>query len=390
MVIAVSPPPVLRLTCHLSPDRQQLGNAGLSSCDAPAKLDILGADVPLGPVVLVKPQRLQPGDTVAVLSPSWGGPARFPATFEAGIATLASLDLRVREYPSTRSPDASIAERVADIHSAYSDPGVRAVIASIGGDDSVSLLPHLDSALLAAHPKIMLGYSDTCTLLCYLRALNQVAFHGPSVMGGLAQAGAYPPVFLDQLRALLFEAAPSYEYPIFGIYCEGYEDWSKPGNAVRTRPLLPDSGPKVLQGSHAVRGRLWGGCLEVLEILKGTSWWPRPEAWADAVVFLEGSEEAPPPELYARALRSWTAAGNLVRVKALLVGRPRGYSLTQKRELETVLRSVIALEAGRPDMVIVANCDFGHTDPQWLLPIGCMVEVETRGGRVKLLEAPVR
>jgi muramoyltetrapeptide carboxypeptidase LdcA involved in peptidoglycan recycling len=340
--------------------------------------------------VIVKPQRLQPGDTVAVLSPSWGGPARFPATFEAGIATLEGLGLRAREYPSARSPGASIAERVADIHLAYSDPQVRAVIASIGGEDSVSLLAHLDSALLAAHPKIMLGYSDTCTLLCYVRSLNQVAFHGPSVMGGLAQAGAYPPIFLDQLRALLFEAAPSYEYPIFGVYCEGYEDWSTPGNAARTRPLLFDSGPTVLQGANAVRGRLWGGCLEVLEMLKGTAWWPRPEGWADAVVFLEGSEEAPPPELYARALRSWAAAGNLATVKALLVGRPRGYSAAQRHELAAVLRSVIGLEASRPDMVIVANCDFGHTDPQWLLPIGCMVEVETRGGRVKLLEAAVR
>ncbi|HEV2703666.1 MAG TPA: S66 peptidase family protein [Steroidobacteraceae bacterium] len=324
-----------------------------------------------------------------MLSPSWGGPARFPATFAAGIRTLESLGLRVREYSSTRSLAASVAERVADLHSAYADPEVHAVIASIGGDDSVSLLPHLDSTLIAAHPKITLGYSDTCTLLCYLRSLNLVAFHGPSVMGGLAQAGAFPPVFLQQLYALLFEVVPTFEYPVFGLYCEGYEEWSNPDNAARTKPLLTDSGPKVLQGTHAAHGRLWGGCLEVLEMLKGTPWWPPAETWADTILFLEGSEEAPPPELYERALRSWAAAGNLAKVKALLVGRPRGYSAAQKLQLDAVLRTVVGIEAGRPDLLIVTNCDFGHTDPQWLLPIGCRVEVETHG-RVKLLEPAVQ
>ena len=340
--------------------------------------------------MIVKPQRLQPGDLVAVLSPSWGGPARFPAVYAAGVRTLENLGLRVREYPSTRSRTASIAERVADIHSAYANPQIRAVIASIGGDDSVSLLPHLDSKLLAAHPKITLGYSDTCTLLCYLRSLNQVVFHGPSVMGGLAQASAYPPAFMDQLRALLFDAAPSYEYPQFGVYCEGYEDWATTDNPARTKPLVTDSGPTVLQGTHAVRGRLWGGCLEVLEMIKGTACWPPPQAWADTVLFLEGSEEAPPPQFYQRALRSWAAAGNLANVRALLVGRARGYTAAQKLALNDMVRTVVEVDAGRPDMVIVSNCNFGHTDPQWLLPIGCMVEVEARAGGIKLLEPAVQ
>ena len=337
----------------------------------------------------IKPRRLRPGDIVAVVSPSWGGPALFPATYEAGLATLESLGLRVREYPSSRAANASVDARVEDIHAAFADGDVRAVIASIGGDDSVRLLPKLDATLLAKNPKVVLGYSDTCTLLVFLRSLGHVAFHGPSVMAGLAQATAYPREFLVQFRSLLFDAVESFEYRGFGVACNGYEDWSKPENSARPKLLVPDSGPRAIQGSGVRRGKLWGGCLEVLEMLKGTPWWPGSDAWAGAVVIIEGSEEAPPPELYRRVLRSWAAAGNLDRVAALLVGRPRDYTESQKSALDDTLRIAIGSEANRPDMPVLTNCDFGHTDPQWVLPLGCTVEVDPQLNRIVLVERAV-
>ena len=337
----------------------------------------------------VKPQRLRPGDVVAIVSPSWEGPALFTATYEAGLHTLRSLGLVVREYPSARATKASVEDRVGDIHAAFADKDVRAIIASIGGDDSVRLLPKLNSPLLATNPKIVLGYSDTCTLLLYLRSLGHVVFHGPSVMGGLAQAASYPDSFLDQFRSILFGAVSTFEYRPFGVACDGYEDWSIPQNAARTKPLVSDSGPRVIQGQGLRRGVLWGGCLEVLEMVKGTPWWPRPDAWRDAVVFIEGSEEAPPPELYSRVLRSWGAAGNLDLVGALLVGRARGYDESQKQALDDAVKIAISVEACRPDMPVISNCDFGHTDPQWLLPMGCTVEVDAQRNRITLAESAV-
>ena len=129
------------------------------------------------PIVSIKPQRLRPGDVVAVVSPSWGGPAQFPATYEAGLNTLRSLGLVVREYPSSRAASASVEDRVSDLHAAFAAKEVRAIIASIGGDDSVQLLRALNPQLPAQNPNIVLGYSDTCTLLLYMRSLGHVAFH---------------------------------------------------------------------------------------------------------------------------------------------------------------------------------------------------------------------
>jgi muramoyltetrapeptide carboxypeptidase LdcA involved in peptidoglycan recycling len=86
------------------------------------------------------------------------------------------------EYPTTRAPQASPAERAADIHAAFADPEIKAVIASIGGDDQLKVLGHLDPSLLAAHPKPFFGYSDNTNLHLFLWNLGLVSYLGGSVM----------------------------------------------------------------------------------------------------------------------------------------------------------------------------------------------------------------
>jgi muramoyltetrapeptide carboxypeptidase LdcA involved in peptidoglycan recycling len=65
-------------------------------------------------------------------------PARLPLPYELGLRRLREeFGLRPVEYPTTRAPQASPAERAADIHAAFADPEIKAVIASIGGDDQL-------------------------------------------------------------------------------------------------------------------------------------------------------------------------------------------------------------------------------------------------------------
>ena len=94
----------------------------------------------------IYPPKLRPGDRVAVLSPSAGLPELFPRPFELGLARLRDeFGLVPVEYPATRRMGASAADRAADIHAAFTDPGIAAVIASIGGDDQITVLPQLDA-----------------------------------------------------------------------------------------------------------------------------------------------------------------------------------------------------------------------------------------------------
>ena len=109
-----------------------------------------------------KPRR---GDAVAVLSPSAGLPARFPGPYELGLRRLREeFGLRPVEYPTTRAAQASPAARAADIHAAFADPDIKAVIASIGGEDELKVLALLDPDVLAAAPKPFFGYSDNTNL----------------------------------------------------------------------------------------------------------------------------------------------------------------------------------------------------------------------------------
>jgi muramoyltetrapeptide carboxypeptidase LdcA involved in peptidoglycan recycling len=104
------------------------------------------------------------------------------------------------------------------LNAAFADPTVRAVFASIGGDDAVRVIPHLDDDLVRANPKIVMGYSDTTALLVHIHQLGIIAFNGPSIMAGVSQLAALPAMFEEHLRTMLFEAPETYTYPCFGEY----------------------------------------------------------------------------------------------------------------------------------------------------------------------------
>ena len=86
-------------------------------------------------------------------------------------------------------------------------------------------------------------------------------------------------------------------------------DWANAENQSQKRKLNPAQGWKYIQGKGVHRGRLLGGCIEVLDWLRGTPVWPAPEAWKGAILFIETSEEAPPAVEVLRMLRSFTAMG---------------------------------------------------------------------------------
>lgn len=342
----------------------------------------------------IRPRRLAPGDAVAVASPSWGGPAAFAHVFDHGLAVLRGWGLDIREYPSTRAPAARLAAdprlRADDLNAAFADRSIRAIFSSIGGDDSIRLLPYLDLAAITADPKIVIGYSDTTTILSAVRAAGVVAFHGPSVMSGISQFGGLPAVYGEHVRRMLFEPAAVHAYVPYGSFVEGYPDWRDPALVGRANPLQIDDGWHVVQGTGRVTGELFGGCLEVLDWLRGTSVWPVRDEWAGRLLFTEPSEEIPTPTQVQRILRAFGVQGVFDRIAGILVGRARDQSPEQKIILEATFRNVVGGEFGRPDLPIVANLDFGHTDPQWVLPIGVRAELDVDARSLRLVEPWLR
>lgn len=342
-----------------------------------------------------KPKHLCRGDAVAVLSSSWGGPSVFPHVYERGIEHLSKeFGLTVVEYPTTRMSAkelyASPQLRAKDVNDAFADKNIKGVISSIGGDDSIRVLPYLDRDCIGANPKIVMGYSDTSTLLTYCNQLGLVTFNGPSVMAGFSQLSALPKEFVTHIKTLLFECPDAYEYlPYSDGYYEGYPDWSNVENVGLLKDRHSREDWHWLQGDSIVRGRLFGGCLEVLEFfLKGTAYWPKSEFWNEKILFLETSEEKPTVATVKYMLRGFGTLGILDRIAGLIFGRARGYTFEEKERLDAAITAVVSKEFGRTELPIVTNMDFGHTDPQWILPLGIMAEIDCAGKAFRLTEAP--
>lgn len=342
------------------------------------------------------PSRLCEGDVIAVLSPSWGGPSVFPGVFDLGVRNIEDvLGVRVREFSTTRMSNDELYRnpraRAEDINAAFADPEIKGIFASIGGDDSVRILPYLDLPTILANPKVLMGYSDTTTLNFWLAQNGLVTFNGPSVMAGFAQARHLPDEFASHVRQMLMHSEIPPPYAPYPSWCDGYVRWSTPGYDGEVWELQSNvEGPRWLQGEGTSRGRLFGGCVSVLENMKATPFWPALEFWEGKLLFLETSEDKPTVEHVGRILRNYGSMGALERISGLLIGRARSYTDDEKEALyETVVR-VAAFEFGRSDLTIVANLDFGHTDPQWILPLNVQAEIDCEGKTFQLIEAPVR
>lgn len=131
------------------------------------------------------PQRLQKGGTILLVSPS--SPLSEKQPVEEIAAMVEGLGYRVKIGMSCRGSTsrgyaAAPAEvRAADLNEGFTDPSIDAIWCTRGGSTAWQILPYLDYARIAAHPKPLIGFSDITTLHIAIRQrCNFVTFHGPT------------------------------------------------------------------------------------------------------------------------------------------------------------------------------------------------------------------
>jgi muramoyltetrapeptide carboxypeptidase len=335
----------------------------------------------------VRPPRLREGDIVGIISPSWGGGAAHPHRVERGVDYLESLGFRVRIAPHAMNSAGNVSDtaenRAADIHAMFSDPEVKALIATIGGDHSCHLLPLLDFDLIRQNPKILMGYSDVTVLnVAIWEKTGLFTFNGPALMAELAE---YPKVFDYTERYMLkalCSAEPIGEIEPSGWWTEEFLDWGEKEDLTRERTRQASSGWAWLKGGSA-EGVLVGGCLESMQHLRGTPYWPDLDG---AILFLETSEEKPSPETVDGILMDYENMGAFGWIRGLLFGRPYGYTQEEREQLH----EVILERTERYDFPVVADMDFGHTSPMFTLPVGCRAVIDAGRERFEIAEAAVR
>lgn len=340
---------------------------------------------------LLHPPKARPGDKIAVLSPSFAAPGVAPAVHEQAMVRLAeATGLVPVEYPTTRRVGASAADRARDLDAAFGDPEIRAVLATIGGEDQITVVPLLDPELVRADPKPFLGTSDNTNLHQWLWDQGVASFYGGSTQVHLGPGPAIDPEHLASLRAALL-TGERLEVSDPGESEDVGKDWDDPlaltsyGDREPTEPWTW-AGPE-----RSVTGPTWGGCIEVLQwVLTAGRFRAQPAALDGGVLLLETSEELLPAREVAWIVRSLGERGLLAAVDAVLVARPpvsdfvRRPEPAERARLRAEQRDAVIEEVQRyhPEAVVCVGVPFGHTRPQWILPHGGLVTVDGAARRV--------
>ena len=339
------------------------------------------------------PPKPRPGDKVAVLSPAEAVSATFPAPHELGVRRLQEeYGVEVVEYPTTRvvSPPAA---RATDVNAAFADPEISAIIASIGGNDQIKILRHLDPEVIAANPKPFFGVSDNTNLHNYLWNLGIVSYYGGAVMVELGRAGSINPHTGEAFRAALLGDG-WYDLRPAETFGDINRDWGDPKNLELEPEMLPGTGWEWHGGSQFVEGALWGGCFEIIDFNLRTARYLPPDdaAYDGCVLYLETTEELPSAQYVGEVLMCMGERGLLQRFRALLMGRPKAWSFEHpngpaERATYVDAQHAAVLEAMKeysPDVPVVLDVDFGHTDPQLVMPNGGDVRIDPAAGTISV------
>ena len=342
---------------------------------------------------LLPPPKARPGDRVAVLSPSFAAPAVAPEVHEQAMRRLQEITgLIPVEYPTTRKLGARPRERARDLMAAFADDSIRAICATIGGDDQITVIPHLDPEVVRAHPKPFLGYSDNTHLHHFLTTCGLRSFYGGSTQVHLGPGPHVDPEHAAGLRAALLTGeklkitrpAQSEDHGL---------DWGDPA-VLTSFGQREDTEEWTWAGARAgVTGRTWGGCLEVLnDLLAAGRFAMAPTDLEGAVLLIELSEEITPTRTVFRMLRALGERGVLAAAAAVLFARSPVSSFQTRPDDETrramrVERNEMVIETVsdyNPQAVVCCGIPFGHTRPQWILPYGGRVAVD---GAARTVEA---
>lgn len=336
-----------------------------------------------------QPNHLKVGDRVAIVSPSTGLPHVFPWVYEQGLKRLKDVfQLEPVEFQTARKSPEYLSShpevRAEDLNRAFADPSIQGIIATIGGIDQVRILPHLDREVIAANPKVFMGYSDNTNLHLVLWNLGIISYYGGSIMTQFAMGGGMHAYTIDSIKKAVFsptigQIGPAPEYTDADL------DWAEKANLEKTRPHYPFPGWNWHNKSdQLIEGRLWGGCLEVLSFhLAVRKYLPPFEELAGAILYIETSEEMPPQELVYKFIAALAEIGLLNQFKAILVGYPKAqfcgmvppegreaYIANQQHAIKSALKNY------QSTLPVIFNLNFGHTDPQLIIPNGGKVKID--------------
>jgi len=337
-----------------------------------------------------KLSKLKRGDRVAIVSPSFAAPGKWPHVYALALERLQNVfELEPVAFPYTAKIGATKEERSSDLVAAFENRDIKAVIASLGGDDQVTYIKNLPVAPFVDNPKPFFGFSDNSHFANFL-FLNEIpSFYGASFFTQFAMQGEMDEFTVTYLKHAFFDEG-EFELSASATYTDQGLNWEDESNLAKRRQYQKNDG-WYWDGTRSGEGLLWGGCIEsVDEMLRHSVAIPSLEQFKGIVLMLESSEEIPSADYVRRVIRAFGERGILTEIKGMLIGRPKAWEFDKpatleekviysEKQREAILKTVRAYNQEIP---IVQNMDFGHTDPQIPMPYGGMVRVDSTEKRI--------
>ncbi len=312
----------------------------------------------------IYPDKLKIGDEIRVIAPS-----RSMAILSDELKDIANKRFEELGFKLTFGKNviekddfasSSIESRIEDLHDACRDVNVKAILTVIGGFNSNQLLKYLDWELIKNNPKIFCGFSDITALNnSFFAKTGLVTYSGPhySTFG----QKLYFDYTLDYFKRCLINNEP--------FTLESSDNWSEDSwyKDQEDRKQIKNNGFFVINEGNAT-GTILGGNLCTFNLLQGTEYMPTFED--NTVLFLEDDEETNPHN-FDRDLQSLIHLPNFNKVKGIVIGRFQKVSDVTDELLTKIIKTKHELK----NIPVIANVDFGHTDPKITFPVGGVTEI---------------
>jgi muramoyltetrapeptide carboxypeptidase LdcA involved in peptidoglycan recycling len=318
------------------------------------------------------PPKLQEGDEIRVISPARNLAIISKEIREIALKRLTEMGFKVTFSEHIEEEDefssSSIKSRLEDIHKAFSDKKVKAILTVIGGFNSNQLLSYLDYGLIKKNPKILCGYSDITALQnAIFKKTGLVTYSGPHFSTfGMLEGLDYTIEYFKKclMEKGFFEVLPSKEW--------SDDSWYK---NQENRKFIKNKGYLIINRGKA-EGTIIGANLCTFNLLQGTEFMP---SLKNFILFIEDDHESKPHH-FDRDLQSLIHLPGFSEVKGIVIGRFQ----KESGMAEDLLKKIIKTKKELNGIPVLANVDFGHTTPQITFPIGGKAELVAERGRVQL------
>lgn len=341
-------------------------------------------------------KKLRPGDKVAIVSPSFAAPGKWPHVYELGRKRLKEIfQLEPVAFPATAKLGATAQERTQDLIAAFEDKTIKAVITSLGGDDQVTYIKNLPPAPFIKNPKPFFGFSDNTHFENFLWLQGIPSYYGASLFTQFAMQGRMDPYTIEYLKHAFFDSG-AFELTPSDTFNEMGLDWNDPANLAKERAYEKNDGwcwdgGAQSGGAMQATGITWGGCIESIdELLRHGVAIPSLADFENIVLLAETSEEIPSPDYVFRVFRALGERGILERIKAVIVGRPKAWEFDKQttpdehRAYREAMREKIlnVVRAYNKTIPVIQNFNIGHTDPQIAMPYGGKIKIDAGAKKV--------